>query len=216
MSVDINSSWQNLASLSNDQIMKMSERELRAVVTKLNSVANKRLKRLEENAQEIVDYSRAYDSVMNSGGRFSVKNKNLNELRAEYKRVSSFLNSKTSSSRGTKKMIKSTILTLKEKGVDVTVEELGSIWDVYKKLKEMDSIISFFPSEQVVEAIKNSSGNTYKEILEDVLEELKGKYEEQEQNYNDFYNNEVSDGRNANRYSDANSIGNIYEDEIPF
>lgn len=217
MSVDLNSNWQTLASLSNDEIMRMSEKELRAVVTKLNSVANKRIKRLQENAQEIVDYSKAYDQAMQSGGRFSVKNKNLNELRAEYKRVSNFLNSKTSSSRGTKKVIKSTILTLNKKGVTVTVEELGSIWEIYKKLKEMDPIISFFDSGQVIEAIKNSSGNTYEEILEDVLEELKGKYEEKEQEYNDFYSGDAkNDGANANKYPNANSIEDIYEDEIPF
>lgn len=73
-------------------------RELAKEVSKMASLANKRIKRLEKN--ELTD-TPAYQSWERNGSiRFGVKGKSYNELQAEYFRLKNFINDKTSLVRG--------------------------------------------------------------------------------------------------------------------
>lgn len=73
-------------------------KELHAEVSKMVSLANKRIKRLEKN--ELTD-SPAYQSWEKNGAiRFSVRGKNYNELQSEYFRLKRFIGDKTSLVRG--------------------------------------------------------------------------------------------------------------------
>lgn len=95
-------SIQQLTRLRPKTISRMSEPELRKVVTRLASAANKRIARIE--AKGIT--TPATRGAEKSGGRFTSKGKDLNELRAEYIRVKSFLGEETSTISGYKKFAK--------------------------------------------------------------------------------------------------------------
>lgn len=77
---------------------------LKAEVSRKASMANKRLKRLEQKG---LDSSPAYKKWLESGGqKFSVKGKSYNELQAELARVNQFIDAKTSTIRGVNKVLK--------------------------------------------------------------------------------------------------------------
>ena len=88
----------------------LNEKEYRKEVTKIVSVANKRIKRLEKS--KLTD-SPAYQKWLNEGGiKFSVKGKTHNQLQREVARLKKFMESETSTVRGfnntLKKMAKAT------------------------------------------------------------------------------------------------------------
>ena len=81
-------------------------REFRREASRLASMANKRLQRLEGN--KLTD-SPAYQKlveIMGDRPRFSVRGKDYNELQREVARMRQFLNSKTSTVRGANKVLK--------------------------------------------------------------------------------------------------------------
>lgn len=100
------------------QFNKLTEPELRKVVGRLVSASNKRIRRMESSGIE----TPALRKVNKSGGVFSVKDKNLNQLRSEFSRAKSFLQSPTSSIKGYKEVQKKTVEGLKKQGIDVKKE----------------------------------------------------------------------------------------------
>lgn len=77
---------------------------LKREVSRLASMANKRLVRLEKNGFED---SPAYKQWIESGGeKFSVRGKDYNELQKELARVRQFVNAKTSTIRGAQSVLK--------------------------------------------------------------------------------------------------------------
>ncbi len=79
-------------------------KELNKEVSRMASMANKRLKRLERN--ELTDLP-AYKSWEENGSiRFSVAGKDYNELQAEYWRLKNFLDNKTSLVRQANKFLR--------------------------------------------------------------------------------------------------------------
>lgn len=72
-------------------------KELRAEVSRMVSIANKRLNRLENNNLTMLP---AYQSWEQNGSiRFSVKGKDYNQLQAEFWRLKNFLDDRTSTVR---------------------------------------------------------------------------------------------------------------------
>lgn len=83
---------------------KQDYQSLKREVSRLASMANKRLVRLENNGFED---SPAYKQWIESGGKkFSVRGKDYNELQKELARVRQFVNSKTSTIRGAQSVLK--------------------------------------------------------------------------------------------------------------
>lgn len=79
-------------------------KRLKSEVSRLASMANKRLRRLENNGFED---SPAYKRWVESGGeKFSVRGKDYNQLQKELARVREFVNAKTSTIRGAQQVIK--------------------------------------------------------------------------------------------------------------
>ena len=77
---------------------------LKAEVSRLASMANKRLVRLENHGFED---SPAYQQFVASGGeKFSVRGKDYNEMQKELARVRQFVNAKTSTIRGAQSVLK--------------------------------------------------------------------------------------------------------------
>ena len=77
---------------------------LKKEVSRMASMANKRLRRLERN--ELTDLP-AYQSWVKGGAiKFSVKGKDYNQLQAEFWRLKRFLDNKTSLVRGANKYLR--------------------------------------------------------------------------------------------------------------
>lgn len=71
---------------------------LRKEASRLASLANKRVARLERN--ELTD-SPAYKQYIESGGKFGVKGKDYNQVQQEVARLKRFINAQTSTVKGT-------------------------------------------------------------------------------------------------------------------
>ena len=83
---------------------------------RLVSMANKRMRRMEKKGYQ----SPAYKSAVKSGGKFhNKKGASFNEKQKEYHRVKQFLGMKTSTVRGSKKVIKN---MLEATGLDDVVD----------------------------------------------------------------------------------------------
>lgn len=72
-------------------------KELRKEVSRMASMANKRLNRLENNNLTMLPAYQAWEQ--NGSIRFSVKGKDYNQLQAEYWRLKNFLDDRTSTVR---------------------------------------------------------------------------------------------------------------------
>ena len=132
-----------LTNLSATQIKQYDRKNLAKIVTKLSSAANKRVNQLEEHGYNTPALRKA-----SKGGRFGTKGKNLKQLRSEYKRVSSFLKSETSTVRGYNSFLNRLSKKFKEKGVKVgggSTEEMQDFIDketrIYDWLKDQNPLI---------------------------------------------------------------------------
>ena len=149
---------------TDEQARKQRIRELKQEISKKASMANKRLKRLESNDLTNVPAYRQY--VQGGGVKFSVKGKSYNELQAELSRVNHFINSKTSTVRGTNSVLKEIANTAKIK---------------YNNLSELYSNVNqFFSLATKVEDYLNATGQTALAIGYQRVWEAINKYVEQE------------------------------------
>lgn len=172
--------------ISPNDLMKMTRKELSDVVSTLASAGNKRLRRLEQS--ELGKESFAYQNVQKSvrkGDRanFSVKGKNLNQLRNEYKNVANFLNQKTSSVTGWKKELKNIKERIGKK--DISANELTSFFSMYRKLEELNpTVIQSYGSTETQRLLsKTMRENPYSsddEILKIMEENLTDIYESEQ------------------------------------
>lgn len=143
----------NLSGLSIDQLVNIGATELKGydrdnlarIVTKLDSAANKRLVRLEKGGYNTPAMR---STKMSRGDRFSVKGKNLKELRAQYIQVSNFLKSETSTVKGYKKFLKRIKKSFENKGVKIGGSSAKDVEDfldketrIYDWLKERNPLI---------------------------------------------------------------------------
>ena len=149
---------------SDEQARKQRIRQLKQEISKKASMANKRLKRLEKNDLTNVPAYRQY--VQGGGVKFSVKGKNYNQLQAELSRVNHFINSKTSTVRGTNSVLKEIANTAKIK---------------YNNLSELYSNVNqFFSLATKVEDYLNATGQKALAIGYQRVWEAINKYVEQE------------------------------------
>ena len=138
-------------------ISKENIKEAKKEITKLASMANKRLQRLE-NAN--LESSPAYKKWVADGGvKFSVKGKDHNQLQRELSRLQTFINAETSTVRGAnntlKEMAKNTGIkykNLKElRAKSDTFFELASKVEQY--LRQVDDIASAIGYQKIWQAI---------------------------------------------------------------
>lgn len=83
--------------LSMSKLMKMSESDIKRIVSESGQTLNRRYINIKVNRKAD---QRAVHEMDRSGGRFSVANKNKVELLREFKREQSFYNKKNSTVRG--------------------------------------------------------------------------------------------------------------------
>lgn len=171
-------SVKDILSIPIETFNKLNLSTLRKVVGRLVSAGNKRLRSFER----VNESSPAVRYVKNSGGVFSTKNKSLNELRAEYIRAKTFLQSKTGTRAGWKKVKKEIVTGLKKNGVDVTDENFEKLWKSYERLKEISPEVATkelkYSTLKEISDIISSNNYTNDEIVERVYNNLTNLYEE--------------------------------------
>lgn len=126
-------SVQDILNMDINTFNRLTASELRKVVGRLVSAGNKRLRSFERSGES----SPATRHVMKSGGVFSTKGKDLNELRAEYARAKIFMQSKTGTRKGWKQVKKETIQGLKKRGIEISEKQFEDVWKAYEDLKEL-------------------------------------------------------------------------------
>ena len=116
----------------NDTEKDQRIRAYRAEASRLASMANKRIERLEKN--NLTD-SPAYKRYIQDGGhRFGVRGKSYNEVQAEVARLNRFLNSETSTIRGVNKT-----LTEMAKNTGIAYKDLEDLRSKSSKFFELAS-----------------------------------------------------------------------------
>ena len=113
------------------------ERKLRQEASRLSSLANKRLKRMEE--QNLLE-SPAYQSWVDSGGaKFGVRGKNMEQIQAEVGRLNNFINQSTSTVKGAKdyfKNIAKTVGITEYKDIPDLQNKLNNFFEITSKVKQ--------------------------------------------------------------------------------
>ena len=150
-----NQKWNNEKNIFTDK-----ERKYRQEASRKVSMANKRLKRLEE---QNLTMSPSYKKWLDEGGqKFGVRGKTTQEVRAEVARLNKFLNQTTSTVKGTKKYLNNI-------ASQVGIKNYDSCQSLNNQLKDF-----FEVSDRVREYLKNSKEIAvsigYKKIWEEVNE----------------------------------------------
>lgn len=120
------------------------QKALRAQVSQLASIANKRLDRLEKNE---LTSSPAYQKWEQAGShRFSVGGKSYSEVQSEYWRVKDFLEMRTSSVTGTKAVLQEIATNIGWGDIDfdniaLTQEQLSNFFKIADTVSQyLDSV----------------------------------------------------------------------------
>lgn len=89
--------------ITKTDVLTKKEKELRREASRLVSLANKRLKRIEQ--QDLIE-SPAYKKYVEDGKqKFGIRGKSMEEVKQEIARINDFINKKTSTVTGTKKYL---------------------------------------------------------------------------------------------------------------
>lgn len=150
-----NQKWNN-----DNNVFTQQEKKYRQEASRKVSMANKRLKRMED---QNLTMSPAYKKWVDEGGqKFGIKGKSTQEVKAEVARLNKFLKQTTSTVRGTKKYLNN------------VASQVGIVnYDSYQSLNSQ--LKDFFEvSDRVREYLKNSKEVSvsigYKKIWEQVNE----------------------------------------------
>lgn len=169
-----------------EDFLKLGVKDLRKRVRRLADAGNKRINRLNQAGYN----TPAYRQVMHSGGKFSTRSKNLNQLRAEYIRAKNFFEHKTSTIKGWRETVKSTIESLRDYDIDITPEQFDDVWRAYEELKEINPNVSserlkYAVLLEISKFIKTNSRKDAKRIASEIKEKVDQIYEQQAERDND-------------------------------
>ena len=184
--VNLKGSISYLQNLSNRQLTNLTRNELAKVVSKLASAANKRTKRL---IQSEVPSPALIGRVERGKVKFSVKGKNVDELKKEYLEVKSYLSSETSTVKGARKVMNTVIDTLKnKKGIEITENQYKDFFKIYERVKEADPYISSQQMKyKVFEAISNKMDYANPDdVIDSVIDDLENLYEQSMKESEDY------------------------------
>lgn len=207
-----------ILNLSSKQISKMSDKELRKIVTIANSAANKRIVRAEKAglSSGVIEGAKEF-------GPFSVKGvQNRFQLEARFTRARMFLSAKTSTVAGIKssqrKMYKNLVAELNKelpKGEKITVDlpgdrELqnisGLIWQQVDKLAEKKEL-GIDKMERYKLAYHAYQVTTR---AERPIQTKQGLFKNLEKFYNKMYTKSLEDTKLSNKTGAEEKVAAIY------
>lgn len=173
-----------------DNFASMKRKDLIAEMRPTIDAANKRLKRL----QGMETLSPALNSVMQSGGKFSIKGKTRNEILKEASRALSFINMKTSTVSGAKQFEKNFAAKLSNKSKNITNDQRKTLFDSFRKLQQISPVgLNIYGSERLVRMLADEvvdENYSFEDTMDKALKELEREYEQfmQEQDDLDPFN----------------------------
>lgn len=165
---------------------KMKRDELAKQLQPTIDAANKRLKRLEG----LKTLSPALNSVMESGGKFSIKGKSRNEVLKEASRAIAFINMKTSTVSGTKQFEKGFAAKLSNKAKDITNDQRKVLFDSFRKLQQISPVgLNIYGSDRLIRMLADEvtdSKYSFEVTMQKALKELESEYEQFMQEQDDL------------------------------
>ena len=173
-----------------DNFASMKRKDLIAEMQPTIDAANKRLKRL----QGMETLSPALNSVMQSGGKFSIKGKTRNEILKEASRALSFINMKTSTVSGAKQFERNFAAKLSNKSKNITNDQRKTLFDSFRKLQQISPVgLNIYGSERLVRMLADEvvdENYSFEDTMNKALKELEREYEQfmQEQDDLDPFN----------------------------
>ena len=129
---------------------------LKKEANRLASMANKRVKRLEQN--NLTD-APAYQQYITSGGKFSVRGKDYNQLQQEISRLQAFISSETSTVRGYNNVLKEMANNtgIKYKNLADLKEKASNFFELHSKveqyLRQVEDMASAIGYQKIWETI---------------------------------------------------------------
>ena len=131
-------SYKEFLEMSPKEVQSLNKAELSKVVAQLNRIEHKRLKNLEKYGLQ----GPALTTLIGGGGKTRAgRDMSINELRAEYKRAKSFLQSETSTVKGARQFIQGIKENIgAEKAENLTGEDIGRLYSILDKYKETGAI----------------------------------------------------------------------------
>ena len=161
---------QNFEKMKRDEFVKQMQPTIDA--------ANKRLKRLEG----MKTLSPALNSVMESGGKFSLKGKSRNEVLKEASRAIAFINMKTSTVSGAKQFEKGFAAKLSNKAKDITNEQRKLLFDNFRKLQQISPVgLNIYGSDRLIRMLADEvtdDNYSFEATMQKALNELESEYEQ--------------------------------------
>ena len=165
---------------------KMKRDELAKQLQPTIDAANKRLKRLEG----LKTLSPALNSVMESGGKFSIRGKNRNEVLKEASRAIAFINMKTSTVSGSKQFEKGFAAKLSNKAKDITNDQRKVLFDSFRKLQQISPVgLNIYGSDRLIRMLADEVTDTkysFEVTMQKALKELESEYEQFMQEQDDL------------------------------
>lgn len=126
-------SYKKYMDMTAQEVSKMTEKEMRAAVRSMQKVVGARMSRLEKG-----DYQSQAARYMAERGGISTKGKDLNQLRAEFKQARNFLQARTSTVTGVKKVMAEYAKGLQDAGINVTKGQAATIFQAIDRIKASD------------------------------------------------------------------------------
>ena len=171
-------SIQNIMEMSWDEINQLSTKDLKSVTSRLVSASNKRIKRLASTKTGKSSF--AYQTVEERGRKFSVRGKDTNALRQEFKLSKNFLNMKTSTVKGWKKyranVEERTGYATSGESLEWSDRTWSKYWKVYRRFEEThggtfkkgdSDRIQQMLTEIMQSNDKRRSADTFSQMIED-------------------------------------------------
>lgn len=161
-----------------DNFASMKRKDLIAEMQPTIDAANKRLKRL----QGMETLSPALNSVLQSGGKFTIKGKTRNEILKEASRALAFINMKTSTVAGAKQFEKNFASKLSNKSKNITNDQRKTLFDSFRKLQQISPVgLNIYGSERLVRMLADEvvdENYSFEATMDKALKELEREYEQ--------------------------------------
>lgn len=186
----------DIMNLSWERLNKLSEKELKQVTSRLVSASNKRLRRLENTTRGKSSF--AYQTVENRGRKFSVRGKDVNQTKQEFKLAKQFLGYKTSTVKGWKAYRESveqrTGYATEGESLNWSNRTWSKYWKVYRRFEEThggtykrgdSDRIQKMLTEIMDSNDKRKSADTFQQMIEDEYNDM---YEsDNEEDIDDYF-----------------------------
>ena len=169
---------QNFEKMKRDEFVKKLQPTIDA--------ANKRLKRLEN----MKTLSPALNSVMESGGKFSLKGKDRNAAIKEASRAITFINMKTSTISGAKQFEQSFQKKLSNKAQGITNDQRKLLFDSFRKLEQISPVgLNIYGSDRLIRLLADEVVDEkydFNNAMNKALNELTKAYEDYQSEYDEL------------------------------